>query len=143
MVHEFKINGHNPEVKWGLNFGDGTYQELIRAPKRKVSPLEMNWADEDGVETDRDYNRYESKPMLLPVFIVAPTQNMLLQRYNSFVVEVLLSGGDIELEAEFLNRVFSLRYQEVMQIEWAGDSNVVTFNLSVVDDYPGTITTID
>lgn len=142
-MHTIKINGHNPETKWGLSFADGTYKELIRPGKRKPSPLEMNWADEDGIETDRAYNQYESKSMLLPMFIVAQSQSQLLQLYNSFVMEVIVSGGDIVLESEFLNRTFALRYQDMLQIEWLDDSNVVTFQLSVIDDYPGTITTIE
>lgn len=136
-MHDFAINGFDTNVKWSLAFEDGVYKVLIEAPRRKQSPLEMDWTDEDGVETDRLYNKYESKQMVLPVFITADSERALLTKYNSFVQDVILSGADIVLDVEFLNRRFTLRYIDVSDTFWSEE--VVTFNLVVMDDYPGTI----
>lgn len=138
-MHDFKINGFDTS-RWSMFFADGTYQELVKAPTKKVSPLNFNWSDEHGEQVDRSYNFYESKMMSLPVVMHNSTELELLLKYNQFVNEVLVAGSDIMLSVSFLNRVFKLRYTSVTNVKW--DNDLVTFNVELVDDYPHLITPI-
>lgn len=132
-MHNFKINGFD-SAKWNLSFEDGTYQELVKAPVKKVSPLNFNWADEHGEQVDRLYNFYESKSLSLPVFIDAASEAAMLMKYNQFVNEVLVTGSDVVLSVEFFNRKYNLRYVSTSNTKWYDE--VVTFNIELVDDFP-------
>lgn len=138
-MHNFKVNGFD-SAKWNLSFEDGTYQELVKAPTKKTSPLDFDWADQHGKEVDRSYNFYESKEMSLPVFIDGVSEEEMLLKYNQFVNEVLISGMDIILSVEFLNRVFTLRYVSASNTRWYPE--MVNFNIELVDDFPHLITPI-
>lgn len=138
-MHDFKINGFNTD-RWGLVFMTGAYQELVKAPTRKASTLTMSWSDQDGVETDRTYNYYESKPIALQVAIKASSENELITKYNQFVQELLLTGDDIIIDVYFLERRFTLRYQAINGTVWR--TGHVAFTLQLIDDYPATITPI-
>jgi|SRR5690606_16274459 len=136
---DFKINGYNTS-RWNLSFEDGTLQELVKAPQKKVSPLNMNWMDQHGEEVDRSYNFYESKRMTIPVFIEGNMEAAILTKYNQFVQEVLVTGADIVLDAIFLNRRFTLRYSNTSNTRWFPE--VVTFAIELIDDYPHLYTPI-
>lgn len=136
------INEQDAWNTWNLLMLEGTYKELLKAPKRKES-LSHEWADQDGTERDvaPDMAKYKSRSLSIPCIIVGNTSTAAWLNYSQFMNYIRTCGYFI-MDVPPLNMQFKLLYDDMASMEdpfpyfnKAGQT-VLQFTLGLLDDYP-------
>lgn len=141
----YKINGLDAYTTYGLVFGPGVYNELLKLPKRKEG-YAYSWPDENGTERDVSQVYYESRVLNLPITILASSESQFYSRYYA-LTQFLLTSGYFDFDVVQMNRRFKLLYQDMTnfdkltQIKGSTDIGC-EFTLQLIDDFPTSNTPI-
>lgn len=147
MIGFAKMNGLDIYSTYGISFRPGTYDELLKAPKRKKA-YEYDWKDESGIETDpNEMPVYERQVFNLPIVIIAENGEQFYHRYGELTT-FLLNSKEINLDFIEMGRRFKLQYAEMSDFQKltkiSGTSLVgCYFTIQFTNDYPTQKFTID
>lgn len=115
MTGEVTIDTIDIWTTYGTFLLHGSYDGLMRPPKRKVS-LSNNWPEQNGIEIDLTVPKYESKEAELSFILSASSEAEWWTRYNAFFTLLKLSG-ERSLFVKELNKTFLVYYIEVTSYE--------------------------
>lgn len=135
----YKFNTNNAFTTYGIEFLPGTYDELLKLPKRKAG-LVQEWANENGTERYLGSPYYETIVYNLPIIMVAKNETEFWSRYNAFT-DFLITSGLFNFDVVDMKRRFRLSYSDMTRVEKLtqikGSSNIgCKFTLQLFNDYP-------
>lgn len=141
MTGKYIINGNDAYTVFGLVFNPGTYQELLKLPKRKEG-YAKNWTDENGTERDVNSIYFESRVLSLPITILAKSEVEFYSKYNA-LKSFLFTTGYFNFDVVDMNKRFKFLYQDMTSFtkltQIRGSTNIgCEFTLQLVDDFPTT-----
>jgi len=115
MTGEVTIDSVDIWTTYGAFLLKGSYDSLMRPPKRKVS-LSNNWPEQNGLEIDLTLPRYESKEVELSFILSAGNEAQWWTRYNAFFA-ALMATGERSLFVHELEKTFLVYYIETTSYE--------------------------
>jgi len=115
MTGELYIDGVDAYTMWGLSFEDSAVSALITpAPSKKAVENESRL--QHGKRVIDLHPKYESREVVLPMHITAPSRTAFFTRYNSFCQEVLSKGFFTIQSAYVPNTWFRVKYLSCPQL---------------------------
>lgn len=85
------IDGKNIYKEWGCTLLEGSFDDLLKYPKRK--PVNFrNWAEADGIEPDLSVVEFERKSVKLSFLMEAIGVAEFWQRYRKFTADMTVPG---------------------------------------------------
>lgn len=135
----YKFNGLDAETTYGIVFLPGTYNELLKLPKRKAG-LVQEWANENGTERYLGEVYYETITYNLPITMIANSESQFWSRYNAFT-SFLITSGLFNFDVVDMNRRFRLSYSDITNVDKLtiikGSNNIgCRLTLQLFNDYP-------
>jgi hypothetical protein len=145
-MSNYRWNGVDPQVTYGLFFKQGVDAELMKLPKLKDNGLSISWADEDGTERYHGVRKFESRSLSIGCVMIANSESQLMSRYNSLTT-FLLTNGEFNFDVISRNRRYKVSYQDMTSVNkitnFIGHSKVaIQFTIILIDDYPTSTFTI-
>lgn len=111
MIATVFVDGNDLYAQFGIVLLRGSYDSLLRPPKRKVS-LTNNWQDQNGLDIDLTVPFWEEKEVELKFLMTATCETMWWAQYNAFFALIQAPLRHV-LRIEELNMSFSFYYKEV------------------------------
>lgn len=137
--HSILINEQDCKATWGLVFLKGTYEELLKFPKRKEN-FTQSFPDENGTLRQTDNLVYESITYKIQALIIADTRADFLAKLSSFS-NYMLAAGYFDLDVVALNIRFRLLYAGAENFELkrrvSSGENAMLITLTLINDFPG------
>lgn len=135
----YKFNTNNALTVYGIEFLPGTYNELMKLPKRKAG-LVQEWANENGTERYLAQPYYETIVYNLPILMMAKNETEFWSRYNAFTT-FLITSGLFNFDVADMKRRFRLSYSDMTRVDKLtqikGSTNIgCGFTLQLFNDYP-------
>lgn len=135
----YKFNNLDTLTTYGIVFRKGTYNELLKLPKRKEG-LTINWANENGTERYLGEPRYETLVYNLPIAIVAKSEAEFWAKYNA-LTDFLIASGEFDFDVIDINRRFRVSYSDMTSFDKLtnikGSNNIgVYLTLQLFNDHP-------
>lgn len=135
---KYYINGQDCYTTWGIVFLKGTYNELMKFPKRKDG-YTISYSDENGTLRDADNAVYESQTYALPIGVIGSDEADFFSKLNAFR-SYILSAGYFTFDVVDLNIRFTLLYADMSTTEIKtrlnNVQNAIKMTLSLINDFP-------
>lgn len=139
MINKYKFNNLDAFTSYGIIFRPGTYNELLKLPKRKEG-LAINWANENGTERYFGTSKYETVVYNLPITLLAKSKTEFWTKYNAFT-DFLITSGEFNLDVMEMNRRFRVSYNDMTGFDKLtnikGSNNIGCYlTLQLFNDHP-------
>ena len=140
------INGNDAYTNYGLVFAQGTYAELLTLPKKKPV-LVKDWGDQNGTQRMLPVTPFfESITYTIPVYHYGVNEADFYTKYAAWGA-FIQSTNYFTFDVVEMNRRFVLLYDSMPSFDKltlirGGDKVYCKSTLSLINDYPVTVTNI-
>lgn len=139
MINKYRFNNNDVFATYGIVFRPGTYNELLKLPKRKEG-ISINWANENGTERYLGAPRYETIVYNLPITLISKSEAEFWAKYNAFT-SFLITSGEFNLDVVEMNRRFKVSYSDMTSFDKLtqikGSNNIAaSMTLQLFNDHP-------
>lgn len=129
------IDGKNIYTEWGCTVLEGSFDDLLKYPKRKAVNY-RNWAEADGIDPDLTVVEFEPRTVKLSFLMEAAGEAEFWGRYNKLTSDLSSPGyremNLIEGMTQRMRLSGGTRYELPMPLN-AG-KNLSTFDLNFIED---------
>lgn len=136
------IDGKNIYTEWGCTLLEGSFDDLLKYPKRKAVTF-RNWAEADGIDPDLSVVEFEPRKIKLSFLMEAYGETEFWQRYRKLTADLSAPGyRSFDLIQGMTN---SLRYDAGSTYDFnplTTEKNVSSFDLSFIEDNHAIIPTV-
>lgn len=129
------IDGKNLYSEWGCTLLEGSFDTLLKYPKRKAVTY-RNWAEADGIDPDLSVVEFEAKNVKLDCLMEAGSEAEFWRRYQRFIAALSFPGyREMNLLPGMVHRLrFNANSAYEMVTPFNAGRNLSSFTLDFIED---------